>query len=38
MFTLSEDCFRKAVEIGMEGAHEASLALLPIELISPSGG
>jgi hypothetical protein len=35
---LSEDCFKKAVAIGMEGAHEASLTLLPIELMSPSGG
>jgi len=28
----------KLVEIGIDGAHEASLTLLPIELINPSGG
>ena len=38
MFTLSDECFKKLVDIGIDGAHEASLMLPPIELISPSGG
>ena len=38
MFTFKEDYLRKAVEIGIEGAQEASLAFPPIELIKPSGG
>jgi len=38
IFTFNEDCLRRVVDIGIDGAHEASFTLLPIELIKPSGG
>jgi hypothetical protein len=36
--TFKDACFKNAVEIGIEGAQDASLILFPIEFINPSGG
>jgi hypothetical protein len=38
VISFNDDYFKKAVDMGMEGAQEASFMLPPIELMRPSGG
>ena len=38
VMSFNDCCLRKLVEIGIEGAQEASLTLFPMEFIKPSGG